>query len=205
MKYYLILSAALFFIFQCEPLIAKTLLFGDSLTAIYGNSYRNLVDNNSRIEYVSGSGLIINSKKDWLAFVNNADLREYDTIIISLGTNDFVKYNSAAGEAYYRCIFILISEIQKQNSLAMIIWLAPPHLKNRRHEKYLVNTRHIIKHSANLLGVKYIDVNQSDILGIEWQSVIQGQQVRTDDGIHITALGGDRIIERLVKSLNKGY
>lgn len=155
------------------------------------------------VEYISGSGLINDNKKDWVGFVNNSDLREYDNIIISLGTNDFVKYNQRDGQVYYARLFQLIFDIQKQNPLATIIWVSPPHLKNPEHEKYLINTRDIIKVSAGLMNVKYVDINQPHILGDHWQPVIDGQKIRTDDGIHITQAGGLRVIRELTKTMNK--
>lgn len=182
---------------------AKTLLLGDSLTAIYCHSYREFMDDNIQVEYVSGSGLMNNGKKDWLNFVNNTDLREYDYIIISLGTNDFVKYQADDVREYYIRVFKLIFEIQKQNPLATIIWLSPPHLKNPEHERYLINTRHIIQHSADLMAVKYVDINQPHILGGIWQSMMDGQKIRTDDGIHITPAGSRRVMRELVKNVNK--
>ena len=182
---------------------AKTLFFGDSLTAAYSNSGRELMGDKINAEYISGSGLINDNKKDWVGFVNNSDLREYDNIIISLGTNDFVKYNPEAREKYYARIFKLISEIQKQNPLVNIIWLSPPHLKNPEHEKYLINTRDIIKVSAALMNVKYMDVNQPGLLGTKWQPVMDGQKIRTDDGIHITRDGSYRVVRELTNNINK--
>ncbi|EGT3611547.1 SGNH/GDSL hydrolase family protein [Morganella morganii] len=199
MKNRLIMVIFLFCIFLSAPLVAKTLLFGDSLTAIYGSSFRELIDDKLKVEYMSGSGLINEGKKDWLNFVNNADLREYDHIIISLGTNDFVGYIPKTQEEYYIRLFKLISLIQKRNPLATVIWLSPPHLKNPEHERYLINTRNIIKKSADLMNVKYVDINQPDILGTRWQPVIDGQKVRTDDGIHITHAGSRRVISELAK------
>lgn len=194
---------SLFFILIfCNQIHAKTLFFGDSLTAAYGNSGRELMGGEINIEYISGSGLINDNKKDWIAFVNKSDLRKYDDIIISLGVNDFVKYNSEAREKYYARIFKLISEIQKQNPLASVIWLSPLHLKNPEHEKYLINTRGIIKVSTALMNVKYIDVNQPDLLGTEWQPVMDGQKIRTDDGIHITRVGSYRVVRELIKNMN---
>ena len=154
---------------------------------------------------MSGSGLMNGNKKDWLSFVNNTDLREYDDIIISLGTNDFVLNNVRSREEYYVRLFKFIAEIQKQNPLATIIWLSPPHLKNPEHERYLINTRHIIQRSADLMRVKYLDINQPHILGIDWQSMIDGQKIRTDDGIHITHNGSQRVINELAKSVHKEY
>lgn len=195
---------SLFFILIfCNHIHAKTLFFGDSLTATYGYSGRELIGDKINIEYVSGSGLINDGKKNWIAFVNQSDLKKYDNIIISLGTNDFVKYDKVARENYYARIFKLISEIQKQNPLASVIWLSPPHLKNPEHEKYLINTRDIIKVSTALMNVKYMDVNQPGILGAEWQAVMDGQKIRTDDGIHITRAGSQRVVRELTNNINK--
>lgn len=203
MKYHLILWGALFFIFNTRPLYADTLFFGDSLTASYGDFGRKLINDNVKVEYVSGSGLLNDSKKNWLHFVNNTDLSEYDNVIISLGTNDFVKYSQNDYNEYYIRLFNLISEIQNQNPLVTIIWLSPPHLKNAEHEKYLISTREIIKNGADIMQFHYIDINRPHILGTDWQSVVDGQKVRTDDGIHITQAGSQRVISELVKSMNQ--
>lgn len=186
----------------CFPLMAKTLFLGDSLTAVYEKSAKYVLDEKIKTEYVSGSGLINKSKKDWIAFVNNFDLREFDNVIISLGTNDLVQYGSDEWRKYYSQVFKLIAEIQSQNPLAKIIWISPPHLKNLVHERYLIHTRHIIKHSAILLNIHYLDINQPHILGTQWQSVIHNETVRTRDGIHITRKGGERVIREVVKILN---
>ena len=186
----------------CFPLMAKTLFLGDSLTAVYEKSAKYVLDEKIKTEYVSGSGLINKSKKDWIAFVNNFDLREFDNVIISLGTNDFVQYGSDEWQKYYSLVFQFIAEIQSENPLATIVWISPPHLKNPVHERYLIHTRHIIKHSAMLLNVHYLDVNQPHILGTQWQSVIHNETVRTRDGIHITRKGGERVIREVVKILN---
>ncbi|WP_224171893.1 DUF459 domain-containing protein, partial [Escherichia coli] len=132
----------------CFPLMAKMLFLGDSLTAVYEMSAKYVLDEKIKTEYVSGSGLINKSKKDWIAFVNNFDLREFDNVIISLGTNDFVQYGSDEWLKYYSLVFQFIAEIQSENPLATIVWISPPHLKNPEHERYLIHTRHIIKHSA---------------------------------------------------------
>ena len=181
MKIKMVLIGWMIFLLLCNPANAKALLLGDSLTAGYANSYRELINNKVNVEYMSGSGLMNGNKKDWLNFVNNTDLREYDDIIISLGTNDFVLNNVKSREEYYIRLFKFIAEIQKQNPLATIIWLSPPHLKNPEHECYLINTRHITQRSADLMRVKYLDINQPHILGIDWQSMIDGQKIRTDD------------------------
>lgn len=182
---------------------ARTLFFGDSLTAIYANSGHEFIRENITVEYVSGSGLLNENKMNWPEFVNKIDLRKYNNIIISLGTNDFVKYTPRDSQTYYARLFKLIFDIQKQNPLATIIWVSPPHLKNPEHEKYLINTRGIIKVSAGLMNVKYVDINQPHILGDHWQPVIDGQKIRTDDGIHITRAGGLRVIRELTKNMNK--
>ena len=193
---------SLFFILNA-PVYAKTLFLGDSLTAVYEKSAKGVVDDKIKAKYVSGSGLINKSKKDWIAFVNNFDLREFDNIIISLGTNDFVQYDQNNSLEYYSRVFEVIAEIQTQNPLATIIWISPPHLKNPEHERYLIHTRHIIKHSAMLLNIHYLDINQPHILGAQWQSVIHNDTVRTVDGIHITRKGGERVMNEIVKILNK--
>lgn len=201
MKAYLII---LFINFAfCFPLMAKTLFLGDSLTAVYEKSAKYILDEKLKTEYVSGSGLINKNKKDWIAFVNNFDLREFDNVIISLGTNDFVQYDPEEWRKYYSLVFQFIAKIQNENPLATIIWISPPHLKNPLHERYLIHTRHIIKHSAILLNIHYLDINQPHILGTQWQSVIHNETVRTDDGIHITRKGGVRVIREVVKILNR--
>lgn len=201
MKKYLIVLF-LNFIFSF-PLMAKTLFLGDSLTAVYEKEAKGVIDDKIKAEYVSGSGLINKNKKDWIAFVNGYDLREFDNVIISLGTNDFVPYNQNNSLEYYSRIFEVIAEIQTQNPLATIIWISPPHLKNPAHERYLMHTRDIIKRSTMLLKIHYLDVNQPHILGTQWQSAIHNDIVRTDDGIHITRKGGERVVNEIVKILNK--
>ncbi|EPH6925277.1 TPA: GDSL-type esterase/lipase family protein [Proteus mirabilis] len=191
-----------FFIFSA-PIYAKTLFLGDSLTAVYEKSAKCVLDEKIKTEYISGSGLINKNKKDWIDFVNNFDLREFDNVIISLGTNDFVQYGSDEWQKYYSLVFQFIAEIQNKNPLATIIWISPPHLKNPEHERYLIHTRHIIKHSAILLNIHYLDINQPHILGTQWQPVIHHETVRTDDGIHITRKGGERVMNEIVKILNK--
>ena len=94
-------------------------------------SAKYVLDEKIKTEYVSGSGLINKSKKDWIAFVNNFDLREFDNVIISLGTNDFVQYGSDEWLKYYSLVFQFIAEIQSENPLATIVWISPPHLKIR--------------------------------------------------------------------------
>lgn len=84
-----------------------------------------------------------------------------------------------------------------------IIWLSPPHLKNPKHEKYLINTRGVIKVSTALINVKYIDVNQLGLLGTKWQPVMDGQKIRTDDGIHVSRNGSYRVIRELTNNINK--
>ncbi|EKI3873845.1 SGNH/GDSL hydrolase family protein [Escherichia coli] len=199
MKKYLIV---LFFDFIFSfPLMAKTLFLGDSLTAVYEKAAKGVVDDKIKAEYTPGSGLI--NKKDWVAFVNGYNFREFDNVIISLGVNDFVPYNQNNSLGYYCRVFEVITEIQTQNPLATIIWISPPHLKNPAHERYLMHTRDIIKRSTMLLKIHYLDVNQPHILGTQWQSAIHNDIVRTDDGIHITRKGGERVVNEIVKILNK--
>lgn len=101
----------------------KTLLLGDSLTYIYGESYKSLINKNADVFYSVGSGLLNREKYDWFSAIERINFDKYNLVIISIGTNDFKKKIDSIG--YSRSIFELIGRIRSKNSDVKIIWISP--------------------------------------------------------------------------------
>lgn len=177
----------------------KTLFFGDSLTYVYSESYKSLINKDVDVSYQVGSGLLNRNKYDWLSAIERINLDKYDLIIISVGTNDFNKEVNSI--YYYRTIFELIGRIRSKNSDAKIVWISPPFLKNKDNDFLLNNTRYVIKKSARQLGFTYSDITQNAVLGEKYTDFLNGKKVRTDDGIHITKYGANLVLEYLKSSL----
>ncbi|MDC9604360.1 GDSL-type esterase/lipase family protein [Xenorhabdus griffiniae] len=193
MKFYFIL-----FSFFSLNGYCKALILGDSLTYVYSESYKSLINKNADVFYQVGSGLN-RHRYDWFSAIERIDFDKYDLIVISIGTNDFNKEINSID--YSRSIFELIGRIRSKNYDIKIIWISPPFLKNKEHDFLLKNTRYIIKKSLLQLGVTYLDITQNAVLGEKYTGFLDGKKIRTDDGIHITKHGANLVMEYLKLSL----
>ncbi|OKO99591.1 SGNH/GDSL hydrolase family protein [Xenorhabdus eapokensis] len=120
----------------------KALFFGDSLTYVYSESYKSLINKDADVFYQVGSGLLNRNRYDWFSAIERINFDKYDLVIISIGTNDFNKEINSID--YSRSIFELIGRIRSKNM----------------GEKYTVfldekkirtdDGIHITKHGANL-------------------------------------------------------
>ncbi|MCS6748170.1 hypothetical protein NOM78_01345 [Proteus mirabilis] len=170
----------------------KPIFLGDSLTYQLATSYKNIAPVDA--QYLVGSGLSNNQKLDWIEYIKTVDIQKYDTVYIVLGTNDFIQTNEISGYMYKASIFI--KEIKKKNN--NIVWLIPPTLQDSSKNELLQNTRAAIYKASTQEKIKILDMRES--LGMRYEKVIDGVQIRTDDGIHITRKGADYIIAQINNS-----
>jgi len=178
--------ALIFVMFIPFSTMSKTLFFGDSLTGTVGVVYKQKFDGDTDVIYVVGSGLE-NKKVDWIKKIKHEDLNKYNKVIISIGTNDYFVSNT---EKYEKKILNLISEIKKSN-IKEIVWVLPPPVKNININNGINKVRNIIINSSHKNGYKVIDPR--DIIGNNYALYLNGQQIRTKDGIHYTMKGAELI------------
>lgn len=185
-----LMVATMCLIFMPLKTIAKPIFIGDSLTYGVAVSYSkiNIVD----ARYLVGSGLTNSSKFDWIHYIDNLDIKKYDTIYIFLGTNDFI--NKSEITVYSNKVSTLIEKIKRQNQ--NVVWVLPPTLKDERKNLLLNNTRYAIKSVLYTMNVRYIDMR--NVLGNTYTDEIEGKKVRTPDGVHITKYGSDLIATKLL-------
>lgn len=167
----------------------KPIFLGDSLTYQLATSYKNIAPVDA--QYLVGSGLSNNQKLDWIEYIQTVDVQRYDTVYIVLGTNDFIQTNEISGYMYKASMFI--KEIKKKNN--NIIWLIPPTLQDSTKNELLQNTRAAIYKASTQEKIKILDMRES--LGMRYTKIIDGVQIRTDDGIHITKKGADYIVSQI--------
>lgn len=170
--------------------ISKTLFFGDSLTGTVGVAYKQNFDRDTDVVYVVGSGLE-NKKVDWIKKIKHEDLNKYNKVIISIGTNDYFISNT---EKYEKKISNLISEIKKSN-IKEVIWVLPPPVKNIKINNGINKVRNVIIDSSGINGYKVIDPRY--IIGNNYVLYLNGQQIRTKDGIHYTMKGAELIARKI--------
>ncbi|EMU8988578.1 GDSL-type esterase/lipase family protein [Proteus mirabilis] len=170
---------------------SKPLFIGDSLTYRVAVSYSqlNLVD----ARFLIGSGLVNNKKFDWISYVDNLNIKKYDTVYVFLGTNDLI--NKAEINAYRDKVATLILKIKYQNE--NIVWVLPPTLKDERKNILLNNTRYAIKNVLNEMNIRYVDMRS--VLGDVYLDEIEGKKVRTPDGVHLTEYGSELVATKLFK------
>lgn len=180
----------LFVIFIPFSAISKTLFFGDSLTGTMGKVYQQKIDSDTDVVYVVGSGLE-NKKVDWIKKIKHEDLKKYNKIIISIGTNDYFISNKGR---YENKISDLISEIKKSD-IKEIIWILPPPVENLKINKGINNVRNIIINSSNKNSYRVIDPRS--IIGNNYVLYLNDQQIRTKDGIHYTIKGAELIARKI--------
>lgn len=175
------------YIGHCKPIF-----LGDSLTYQLAVSYKehSPVD----AQYLVGSGLSNNKNLDWIEYARSVNVKNYDTVYIVLGTNDFISSNEINN--YKEKAAILIRELKTKNK--NIVWLIPPTLKDINKDQLLQNTRAAIYKASVQEGIKMIDMRSA--LGMRYTKDINGIQIRTDDGVHITKNGADAIVLQIKKS-----
>lgn len=186
-KYWLLIIITIPLTGQC-----KSLFIGDSLTYQLALSYQYYAAADA--QYLEGTGLQSTKLLDWQNYVKQLNFYYYDTVYIVLGTNDFISNNEIS--AYQQKAVDLIHSVKKQNT--RIVWILPPTLKDPRKNTLLANTRAAIKRAAYKEKILTIDMRQS--LGEHYTGKINGVQIRTSDGIHITAKGADKVIRSLIFS-----
>lgn len=170
---------------QCKPLF-----MGDSLTYRLAISYQNYAAADAH--YLEGTGLKSTKRLNWLNYTKQINFHHYDTVYIVLGTNDMISKNEIS--AYQKKAADLIQSVKQQNT--RIIWILPPSLKDPRKNSLLANTREAIERAAEKERILTIDMRQS--LGNHFYENINGVQIRTSDGIHLTAKGADKVIRSLI-------
>lgn len=170
--------------------LSKSLFIGDSLTYSLASSFSKIEPVDAK--FLESTGLKSDNILSWTDYIETMDLSNYDRIYIVLGINDMINEND---ETYYQDrVNIFITSLLNQNR--NIIWLLPPVLKNVKHESMLLYTRTIIKAACIEHSVDFFDMR--DVLGYNFMQTVNDRNIRTDDGIHITPYGADRVITNLL-------
>ncbi|PHM59484.1 GDSL-type esterase/lipase family protein [Xenorhabdus ishibashii] len=170
---------------------AKPLFMGDSLTYQLAMSYKERAPVDAK--FLESTGLQSTKLLHWQNYIQQVSFHQYDTVYIVLGTNDLIK--QADIPSYQIKAQQFIQEIKKQNK--NIVWLLPPTLKNEQKNTLLDNTRLAITQAAYQEKVRTFDMRNA--LGKNYTSIINGVQVRTKDGIHITKDGADIVVNAIIR------
>ncbi|MCS6741683.1 hypothetical protein NOM94_17720, partial [Acinetobacter baumannii] len=143
----------LFFValfFTSISVYAKTLFFGDSLTYVIGNEYKNKYDNTDIVFNVGFSFRV--NHEFMFNTIDETDLTQYDTIYIVFGTNDFI--NKSDIDNYSILTTLFVTRILNNNNKINIIWILPPTLKDFGKNNLVSNTRTSIKNSLDAIGIR---------------------------------------------------
>ncbi|MEX9975703.1 GDSL-type esterase/lipase family protein [Providencia rettgeri] len=171
---------------QCKPLF-----IGDSLTYELAMSYKERAPVDAK--FLESTGLQSTKLLHWQNYIQKINFQQYDTVYIVLGTNDLIHQSDV--QAYQQKAMQFLNVIKHKNK--NIVWLLPPTLKNEKKNALLNNTRLAIKNAAYQEGIKTLDMRNA--LGNKYTDIINGVQVRTYDGIHITKNGANAVITNLIK------
>lgn len=169
---------------------SKSLFIGDSLTYSLASSFSKIEPVDAR--FLESTGLKSDNILNWTDYIEKMDLSNYDRIYIVLGINDMI--TESVEEDYQDRVNTFITSILNKNK--NIIWLLPPVLKNAKHESMLLHTRSIIKAACIEHSIDFFDMR--DVLGYNFVQAVSDKNIRTDDGIHITPYGADRVITNLL-------
>ncbi|MCP9269165.1 GDSL-type esterase/lipase family protein [Xenorhabdus sp. XENO-1] len=184
-----------FLLLFCLNSYSKPLFLGDSLTYQISYSY-NKISPLSAL-YMSGSGLSSNRIINWRNYVRKINYSHYDSIYVMLGTNDFISERQK--ESYYFKVIYFIRELKIHSNNKPIIWLLPPPLADKNKNQLLKNTRNVIINACLNENVFMIDTRHA--LGMGYTEKFNGIPIRTNDGIHITEHGADRVVGLLFSSV----
>lgn len=191
----------LFLLFFITGSIAKTIVIGDSLADGIGICYTQKFGGDYKS--VPSSGLINRKFFNWNDYVIKTDLKNYDYVVIVLGTNDFmpIKGNNTSSvvwaDEYSKRINTFTSLIRNNNKDIKIIWVLPSNLKNESNNKDLRGVSVTINSNKDLLDYKIVDIQEE--IGYNYTKYYNGKQIRTNDGIHykkyLSCLISDKIRE----------
>ncbi|WP_446471525.1 DUF459 domain-containing protein [Xenorhabdus stockiae] len=168
---------------------SKPIFLGDSITYQVAISYKK--DRPVDAKYLVGSGLKNQLDFNWVDYAKTLKIRHYDCVYLVLGTNDFISKHEIFD--YRNKAIHLIRELKKQNNY--IIWVLPPTLREVKKNLMLGNTREAIQLAASAEQIATIDMR--DALGQQYIGSLNGQAIRTNDGIHITEYGADLFVRLL--------
>lgn len=195
-KNFILYFLSLFFV-AFNSYAANTLLIGDSLMGTISNSYKKINQQEmTDVKYIIGSGLE-NKKFNWFDYIDNKNLKNYDNIIISIGTNDFSLRDN---NDYSKKVKYFLLSIKNKNPKINIYWVGPPTIKNKNINNGVEVVRDIIIQNTYNQSVKFIDVRK--ILGYKYNPFRDNQKIRANDGIHYTSITGDLIVKELNRVMN---
>lgn len=170
--------------------LSKSIFIGDSLTYSLASGFAKVEPVDAK--FLENTGLKSDNVLNWTDYIETMDFSNYDRIYIVLGINDMI--NDDDTEFYQNRVDIFLMSLLNKNK--SIVWLLPPVLKNAQHESVLLNTRAIIKAACIEHNVDFFDMR--DVLGYNFMQTVNDRNIRTDDGIHITPYGADRVITNLL-------
>ncbi|MBP6082139.1 MAG: hypothetical protein KA732_12780 [Providencia sp.] len=169
---------------------SKSVFIGDSLTYEIAKGYSTIEAVDAR--YKVGSGLAAKKVLDWQVYAEQFNFEDYDTVYVILGTNDHIQISDK--EKYTSKVRHFIQTIKTTNQ--NVIWLLPPPLKDPAKNKLLDNTRQAIMTASQIEGINTLDTRT--VLGETYRDAINGKQIRTKDGIHITPNGALLTVTQLL-------
>ena len=168
------------------------LIIGDSLSVQPGQFVQDMLPNhNVIVQSKVSSGLNNSLFYDWYTQSEILSRKHNpDVVFIILGTNDGNCYRYPEK----------VEKILKNFEGKIVYWIGIPPMRDLHIKKREDHNNKMLK---TLLGDKFIDLK--DIFGDVFTYEMNGNKIRTDDGIHYTNCGGkmvaDKIVE-VIKSVN---
>lgn len=211
---------------------ASFLIIGDSLIegGVGTELEKRLLNNNVRHvkrQGKSSTGLLHPERLDWYAELDKIFAeRTYDVVIIMFGLNDLADISDSNGKhllgtpswqsAYARKVDQMMQKVLRQGRAKRIIWLGAPIAPDNYKYAHINNTniqminnlyRAVLPRYPNTI---FIDTYYIYTINGKWTPVItdqrgEVQQVRTQDGIHITYAGGRIMTDIVIQIMRANY
>jgi hypothetical protein len=155
-------------------------------------------------EYVSGSGLLSPEYHDWRAELRVVAEEDADLVIFMIGAND-----ARAGLSLdrYRAEVVAIMDGLERDG-RYVVWIGQPNMADPERAQLIRQINDVFESEASQRPwVRYVDswsITSNDE-GSYAQFLAEGngveQQIRDDDGLHLTPAGGRRIADRVLMEL----
>ncbi|MFN3925916.1 MAG: DUF459 domain-containing protein [Pseudanabaenaceae cyanobacterium] len=203
------------------------LIVGDSLIegGIGPELENRLRLNNVRLVTRKGkqsTGLLHPERLDWYRELDTIfSEQNYDVVIIMFGLNDLTDITDAAGNKYFlgspawqivyaQKVEQMVQIVFQQGKAKKLIWLGAPIVPDDYKYPYINNTnvqminnlyRQVLRRYANTIFIDTYPVYSADG---KWTQFIKDSQgnllrVRTQDGIHITDVGGKIMTDIIIR------
>ena len=166
------------------------LFIGDSLSVETGKSFKEITKPAIvSVESKVGSGL--NNRLFWNWYTKAEELNSKynpDIVIVMLGSND------APCSAYYD----KVNELKSKFPNKKVYWVSVLPFAHSFLWKRTEKNNYVIQKA---MGDNFIDVSDVISLRNKFTSKKNGDRIRTEDGVHLTKIGGELIAAEILNQL----